>query len=68
MTDLPEITEAWTAHAGDVVFLRSRVELRADARDRIIDALEKFTDRTGVEVIVLPPDLEIVNPTTGASA
>lgn len=65
---LPEIQEAWTAHAGDLVLLRLRERRSPEALEMDRKTLDRVTEKTGVEFLILDPAVEVVNPTSGESA
>lgn len=62
MTDLPHVTEGRAYHRGDVVFIRTKIELSQSEFMRLAEAYREFGERTGVEVVVLGPGAEIVEP------
>jgi len=47
-------------HRGDVVFLRTTDELPQEAMERVLDGFRGLKERTGVEVVVLGPSVELV--------
>lgn len=63
-----ELLEAWTAKAGDVVFLRLRDPISLSAWKRLEEDAERIETKTGVHLILLDPTVEVVNPKTGETA
>jgi len=47
-------------HRGDVVFLRLTDELPQQAWERVLDGFRDLLERTGVEVVVLGPSVQLV--------
>lgn len=62
MTDLPTVTEGRAYHRGDVVFIRLKVEVPLDTYRLVAEGYRELQERTGVEVVLLGPQSEIVEP------
>jgi hypothetical protein len=59
---IPEMQEAWHVKRGDLILLRSNVEMSPDALERARFLLQKVTEKTGVEFLILHPEMEVVGP------
>lgn len=61
-----DIDEAWSAHPGDTVFLRLKRQVAPRFFDEMRATLDTIEEKTGVHIVILTEDVEVVSPTTGA--
>jgi hypothetical protein len=54
--------ETATFHRGDVVCLRTRGTMSEGAMERLSYNLKLFTERTGVDFLILTPEIDVVIP------
>jgi hypothetical protein len=56
------ITEGRAYHDGDVVLLRSKVNLSTAATEAAVTRLAELSLKTGVQFVFLSPEIEVVEP------
>ena len=62
LVGMPPVERAWSVKRGDVVLLRLTHQVSFAATEAMHDVLKLASERSGVEFLLLGPDVEVVPP------